>query len=65
MERRKNSCKVEVLKNGPLLIQGPLSISYNGKEESPDREKIFLCRCGGSSKKPYCDGTHKKIGFEG
>ncbi len=65
MEKERSNCKVEVLKNGPLLLQGPLKINYKGKEEILEREKIFLCRCGQSSKKPYCDGTHKKIGFEG
>lgn len=65
MDMKRNNCKVDVLKNGPLLLKGPVSINYNGKEEVLDREKVFLCRCGQSSNKPYCDGTHKKIGFEG
>jgi CDGSH-type Zn-finger protein len=30
-----------------------------------EKEKIFLCRCGGSNNKPFCDGTHKKIEFKG
>jgi CDGSH-type Zn-finger protein len=50
--------------NGPLKCAGPLNISAaDGRiRESHD---VFLCRCGGSATKPFCDGTHKKIGFVG
>lgn len=46
--------KVEIIarENGPLFVM------VNGELET------VLCRCGGSGKKPYCDGTHKKIGFK-
>jgi len=50
-------------KNGPLLVRGPLEI------RSPEGSTVYrgtdtaLCRCGGSSNKPFCDGTHSKIGF--
>ena len=55
---------LSVLPNGPILIDGPTTIVHsNGTEESV--QKGALCRCGASSKKPFCDGTHNKIGFEG
>jgi CDGSH-type Zn-finger protein/uncharacterized Fe-S cluster protein YjdI len=48
--------------NGPLMLTGPLTvIGTNGR--TAYAETTFLCRCGASSNKPYCDGTHKKIGF--
>lgn len=51
--------KVEVLKNGPLKVEGEIIIKIeDGKEEV--QEKCFLCRCGKSKKQPYCDGSHAK-----
>jgi uncharacterized Fe-S cluster protein YjdI/CDGSH-type Zn-finger protein len=49
--------------NGPLVVEGPVTlVAPDGTTEVADR--LFLCRCGGSSTKPRCDGTHKRIGFE-
>ena len=57
--------------NGPLVVQGPVRIvTPDGRElAAPPRkdgrpaEVVVLCRCGGSAMKPFCDGTHKRIGF--
>lgn len=49
--------------NGPLGVVGPVEI-ISGTGRTIDRaEKTTLCRCGNSGRKPYCDGTHKRIGF--
>ncbi|MCH8961853.1 MAG: CDGSH iron-sulfur domain-containing protein [Bacteroidetes bacterium] len=53
--------KVRLSHNGPLLIQGPLELV--GSEERVRGGQVVLCRCGGSANKPFCDGTHNKIGF--
>lgn len=54
---------VDVLDDGPYIIDG-LEELKNSKDESLNiHGKVVLCRCGASSNKPYCDGTHKKIGF--
>src|SRR5437762_13632162 len=52
--------------NGPYLIEGPVDIydTAGNKIATDDRPKIALCRCGASSNKPFCDGTHSKIGFQ-
>jgi CDGSH-type Zn-finger protein/uncharacterized Fe-S cluster protein YjdI len=51
--------------NGPLRLKGPYEIhSADGKATS-NGIKSALCRCGGSSNKPYCDGTHRSNGFMG
>ncbi|MEN8798039.1 MAG: (4Fe-4S)-binding protein [Flavobacteriaceae bacterium] len=57
--------KVEVMANGPLLVHGQLEITAaDGQKETKKRTTAF-CRCGASGNKPYCDGQHNKIGFEG
>jgi CDGSH-type Zn-finger protein len=55
---------IEVLKNGPYMVSGPITLLDS--DENPitvEKERIFLCRCGASTNKPFCDGTHSKIGF--
>ena len=59
--------EIKVRENGPLRIQGPIRlIDADGAEyDLAERgEVIALCRCGGSTTKPFCDGTHSKTGFE-
>ncbi len=53
-------------KNGPYMVQGPIQLldSEGNKVELSD-DPIMLCRCGGSSNKPFCDGTHRNNSFEG
>ena len=48
--------------NGPLMCTGPLVV-IGADGHAVFAESTFLCRCGASANKPYCDGTHKKIGF--
>ena len=46
------------------MVTGKLEVE-SGTGRNVDRvEKAWFCRCGHSSKKPFCDGTHKKVGFE-
>jgi len=51
--------------NGPYLVTGPVKIvDADGNEYLTQQgSAIALCRCGGSTTKPFCDGTHSKIGF--
>ncbi len=56
-------------KDGPYLVTGDLSQLElrDGDGNLYDLEgkgRVFLCRCGGSVTKPFCDGTHSKIGFQ-
>ena len=55
---------IVLAKNGPLLLDGPVQILGTQNEEAVEGTKGALCRCGASSNKPFCDGTHKSIGFE-
>ena len=52
-------------RNGPYLIRGAFAIlDQDGNEIERRRGTVALCRCGRSQSKPFCDGTHKVIGFE-
>lgn len=56
---------VKVRKDGPYLVKGPLKlVDSQGKETAIDKPVVALCRCGQSSQKPFCDGTHSKVGFQ-
>jgi len=65
LAQRDGALKVEPIHDGPLHVSGNLElISGTGKTVNRLTE-TWLCRCGQSAKKPYCDGTHKKVGFRG
>ena len=59
---------ITVKDNGPFLVQGDLSnfsiVDAEGKEFETEGKAIAICRCGASGTQPFCNGTHKKIGFE-
>ena len=56
---------VDTQKDGPNLVRGPLKFTdASGKETAVDRSWVALCRCGQSNNKPFCDGSHAKVGFK-
>lgn len=55
--------QVAVVPDGPLWVSGAVPIGTEAGERAPDRKRVTLCRCGASATKPFCDGTHKEIGF--
>ncbi|MFD2519403.1 (4Fe-4S)-binding protein [Emticicia soli] len=58
-----NETIVETTKNGPLLIYGNISLKDSEGNITKKHKVTALCRCGSSENKPFCDGTHTKIGF--
>ena len=57
--------KVNAMENGPLLVDGSIEVTKpDGTVEIKEKTTAF-CRCGASANKPYCDGQHRKIDFEG
>lgn len=61
--------KITALKNGPLMVEGDLAEleltdAAGSRYDIAGKPKVFLCRCGGSVNKPFCDGQHTKIGFQ-
>jgi CDGSH-type Zn-finger protein len=57
---------IRVRKNGPYRVEGDgvKVVDWDGNEYTFDRLPIALCRCGASTTKPFCDGTHSKVGFQ-
>ena len=55
---------IEATPNGPYLVTGPIELRDTDGKTLPTKGKVWLCRCGASTKKPLCDGTHSKIGFQ-
>jgi CDGSH-type Zn-finger protein len=59
----ESNARFKVIAGGPLEITGHFRVvNASGKIIEKDGP-VFLCRCGGSSNKPYCDGSHKRNGF--
>lgn len=50
--------------NGPYVLRGNIELRDNTGALISDGVRMTLCRCGGSENKPFCDNTHRKIGFE-
>ncbi|SET54057.1 Zn-finger domain of CDGSH type-containing protein [Oceanobacillus limi] len=56
--------QIKVLDNGSLRVTGDVELVDKEGNVFETKKAFSLCRCGHSSNKPFCDGTHKKIGFE-
>ena len=50
--------------NGPLVVSGVETFRNSRGDPITAKNVMALCRCGASNNKPFCDGTHKKVGFE-
>ena len=57
---------IKVRENGPLLIEGDdvTVTDWNGNPYEIAKRPFVMCRCGQSKERPFCDGTHKTIGFQ-
>ena len=55
---------IEARPNGPYVVTGTIELRDTNGNVIPTQARTVLCRCGASTKKPFCDGTHSKIGFQ-
>jgi CDGSH-type Zn-finger protein len=57
--------KITPTDNGPYLVEGPVRVvdADGAAYDIPEQTTIFLCRCGNSGTKPFCDGTHETLNF--
>jgi CDGSH-type Zn-finger protein len=60
---RNGPVEVIPIANGPLKVEGALEIVSGTGRTIQRVSQVFFCRCGASANKPFCDGTHRKIGF--
>jgi CDGSH-type Zn-finger protein len=59
--------KITMRPNGPLIVESDqieITDPTGATVDTGGQTRLALCRCGGSTKKPFCDGTHSKIGFQ-
>lgn len=59
-----NKVTIKINDNGSIRVSGPVELIDANGDAFEVRESFSLCRCGQSLRKPFCDGTHKKINFE-
>ena len=63
MEIRAKPTSIRIMKDGPIVVEGQFKlIGADNSELKPTRMTSF-CRCGNSKSMPYCDGTHREVGF--
>ncbi len=58
------SVKIHIIKDGPIHVSGKFVFKDSSGNVTEKHEELYICRCGGSENKPFCDGTHKKIGVK-
>lgn len=64
-EEKEAKVEITPTKNGPLMIVGDFEIVDSEGNSIATSKKTFLCRCGTSANKPFCDGSHKRVDFVG
>lgn len=62
---RNGLLTITAAEDGPLLVNGPVEITTGTGRTILRTDKCALCRCGQSRNKPYCDGSHRAVGFTG
>ena len=55
---------IQASRNGPFIVRGACKVvDHEGREFTAPGKLVALCRCGQSSQRPFCDGTHNRCGF--
>ena len=62
-EETTKTAKVNIMKDGPIVVEGHFEVTGADGNQLKTMQMTSFCRCGGSKSMPYCDGTHRKIGF--
>lgn len=59
-----NNLNVKIIKGGPYVVTGNFQLDLTSGEVKACGDKTYLCRCGHSNNKPFCDGSHSKSDFD-
>ena len=65
VEQSVKPAEIQIMKDGPILVTGKIMLTDNEGKEYKTYSITSFCRCGASNNMPFCDGTHRKIAFEG
>jgi uncharacterized Fe-S cluster protein YjdI len=65
VEQTVQPAEIQIMKDGPILVTGKIMLTDNEGKEYKTYSITSFCRCGASNNMPFCDGTHRKIAFEG
>jgi len=62
---KEQPVSIKIMADGPIVLKGNFTLSYNGTTKEVRDSMISICRCGVSDHMPFCDGQHRKAGFIG
>jgi uncharacterized Fe-S cluster protein YjdI len=63
-QEKKPGANISLIKNGPILVEGTFKIISQDGNELKSVIMTSFCRCGKTKAQPFCDGTHRKVGFK-
>lgn len=63
-ENNTENTRAQVIPNGPIIIHTSMDVEKSDGTVEVRENKASFCRCGASANKPFCDGSHKKIGWQ-
>jgi CDGSH-type Zn-finger protein len=61
----EDKTSIDIMEDGPFIVDNLQVLENSRAQKIESKKKIVLCRCGASENKPFCDGTHSKVGFSG
>lgn len=64
-DKEEQPVSVKIMVDGPIVLKGSFTLACDGNKKEVQESLISICRCGASDHMPFCDGRHRKVGFNG